>query len=722
VHTGPRGANDARPLLERAYDNPAARDLRRRQRLYQELAVRGGVTLVILAFQIVFPIEPEAIARRIALIALCGLFLNWPYYLAARSGRGYRAQAYARMLADILLMSLGLYVAGGLAAAQYLGVYLIVTIYAGITFSSRACLMATAAATASYGAILMLQHAGILSAPFDLPNAATVAAFNLIILNIAGALTAILARALRDSRRRLRATAQELERFVEAIPDVIYVLDRAGRLSLWNQKLESVTGRGAEDLKGKPLIDLLAEDDRDAFRAALASGLEDKPFEVESRLGGADGALTAYQWTGAALTDEHGQVSGLTGVGRDVTERQRAEEVLRQRESEMRQLQKIEAIGRLAGGVAHDFNNVLTVVIGRCQLLLARYQPEDPVYHDLDQIESTAQRAASLTRQLLAFSRNQASAQQPLDLNTTVTSVSDMLGRLIGENIQLAVTLDPTLDLVMADPGQIEQVIVNFAVNARDAMPDGGRLSIATRNITLNAEFVSVHPGAIAGPHVLLEVRDTGLGMDEETRQRAFEPFFTTKAPGKGCGLGLSTVYGIIKQHGGCIAVESAPGRGAAFSVYLPRIEAAIEAPRVDAGRGPFPGGKETILIAEDEEAVRGLVCEILRRLGYRVLVAGDGVEALALSQRFPDQIHLLLTDVIMPGMDGRELAERMLAARPDTRTLFMSGYAEPPIPDDVLLQKPVTPDALARKVAEVLRQPAPHRRHAVGSGPALAG
>jgi PAS domain S-box-containing protein len=721
VYTGPR-ANDARPLLERAYDNPAARNVRRRQRLYQELAVRGGVTFVILVFQIVFPIEPEAIARRIALIALCGLFLNWPYYLAARSGRGYRAQAYARMFTDILLMSLGLYVAGGLAAAQYLGVYLIVTIYAGITFSSRACLMATTAATASYVAILMLQHAGILSAPFDLPNAATIAAFNLVILNIAGALTAILARALRDSRRRLRATAQELERFVEAIPDVIYVLDRAGRLSLWNRKLESVTGRGAEDLKGKPLIDLLAEDDRDAFRAALAAGLEDKPFEVECRLGGADGALTAYQWTGAALTDEHGQVSGLTGVGRDVTERQRAEEVLRQRESEMRQLQKIEAIGRLAGGVAHDFNNVLTVVIGRCQLLLARHQPEDPVYHDLDQIESTAQRAASLTRQLLAFSRNQASAQQPLDLNTTVTSVSDMLGRLIGENIQLAVTLDPTLDLVTADPGQIEQVIVNFAVNARDAMPDGGRLSIATRNITLNAEFVSVHPGAIAGPHVLLEVRDTGLGMDEETRQRAFEPFFTTKAPGKGCGLGLSTVYGIIKQHGGCIAVESAPGRGAAFSVYLPRIEAAIEAPRVDAGRGPFPGGEETILIAEDEEAVRGLVCEILRRLGYRVLVAGDGVEALALSQRFPDRIHLLLTDVIMPGMDGRELAERMLAVRPDTRTLFMSGYAEPPIPDDVLLQKPVTPDALARKVAEVLRQPAPHRRDAVGAGPTLAG
>ena len=707
VHTGRREANYVRPSLERAHDNPASRGLRRRQRLYQELAVRSGVALVILAFQIVFPIEPEAIARRIAPLALCALVLNWPYYLAARSGRGHRAQAHARMLVDIFLISIGLYLAGGLAAAQYLGVYLIVTIYVGITCSSRACLMATAAATVSYVAILVLQHAGILSAPFELPNAATIAAFNLIILNIAGALTAILARALRDSRRRLRATYQELERFVEAIPDVIYVLDRAGGLSLWNRKLESVTGRGAEDLKGTPLIDLLAEDDRDACRAALASGLADKPFEVESRLRGADGVLIPYQWTGAALTDEHGQVSGLTGVGRDVTERQRAEQVLRQRESEMRQLQKIEAIGRLAGGVAHDFNNVLTVVIGRCQLLLARYQPEDPVYQDLDQIESTAQRAASLTRQLLAFSRNQASARQPLDLNATVTSVSDMLGRLIGENIQLVVTLDSKLDLIMADPGQIEQIIVNFAVNARDAMPAGGRLSIATRNITLDAEFVAVHPAATAGPHVLLEVRDTGLGMDEEARQRAFEPFFTTKARGKGCGLGLSTVYGIVKQHGGCIAVESAPGRGAAFSVYLPRIEAPIEAPRDDSGRGPLPGGAETILVAEDEAAVRGLVCEILSRLGYRVLVAGDGIEALALSQRFPDRIHLLLTDVVMPGMDGRELAERMRAVRPDTRTLFMSGYAEPPIPDEVLLQKPITPDALARKIAEVLRQPA---------------
>jgi len=697
----------ARPSLERAHDDPAERQFRRRLRLYQELTVRGGVAVVIIAFQLVFPVEPLAIARCISLLALFGLFLNGPYFLAARSGRAFRAQAYLRMLVDVLLLSVGLYFAGGIAAAHFIGVYLIVVIYAGIRFSSRACLVATAAATGSYVTIVSLQHAGLLSAPFELRNATMIAAFNLIVLNIAGGLTAVLARALRESRRRLRSTYQELERFVEAIPDVIYVVDRAGRLTLWNQKLEIVTGRRGETLKGELLSDFFAREDRAAFRAALAAGLENRPFEIEGRLRGADSVLVAYQWTGAPLVDAQGVVSGITGVGRDVTERKRAEDILRQRESEMRQLQKIEAIGRLAGGVAHDFNNVLTVVIGRSQLMLSRYQPDDPAYQDLEQIESTAQRAASLTRQLLAFSRNQSSARQPLDLNATVTSISDMLARLIGENIELAVALDPKLDLVMGDPGQIEQVIVNFAVNARDAMPSGGRLTIATRNVMLNAAFVSAHPAAAAGPHVVLEVRDTGVGMDEAALQRAFEPFFTTKPAGKGCGLGLSTVYGIVKQHEGYTAVESEPGCGATFRVYLPRIGAPAEAPRGDGARDPLPRGDETILLVEDEDAVRGLVREILSRLGYRVLAAADGLEALALSERFAEPIHLLLTDVIMPGMDGRELAERLLRTRPDTRILFMSGYAEPPIPEDILLQKPVTSDALARKVAEVLHQPA---------------
>src|SRR5213594_3731912 len=593
VRTVTSVASYVRASLARRHDDAGARQRRCRHSLRQELAIRGGVSIFIIAFQIVFRLDFDGVGRLVSLIALFSFLLNGLYYLSARGGRAYRVQAYARMLADVALITVGLYLAGGLGAAQYLGIYLIVTIYAGITFSSSACLVATAAATASYAAIVALQQSGILAMPtHELSNPSMVAAFNLIILNIAGLLIAVLARALRESRRQLRATSQELERFVEAIPDVIYVLDCGGRLSLWNRKLEDATGLRARELRGKPLVDLLAEDDRGAMSAALASGLGDQEFELESRLRGADGTLTAYQWTGAALIDEHGLVSGLSGVGRDVTERKRSEEVLRQRESEMRQMQKIEAIGRLAGGVAHDFNNVLTVVIGRCQLLLARYQPEDPVYQDLDQIESTAQRAASLTRQLLAFSRNQASAQQPLDLNTTVASVSDMLGRLIGENIQLAVTLDPKLDLVMADPGQIEQVIVNFAVNARDAMPDGGRLSIATRNVMLTAAFVAAHPTATVGPHVLLEVCDTGVGMDEATLQRAFEPFFTTRAAGKGCGLGLSTVYGIVKQHEGYASIESEPGRGATFRVYLPRIEAPVVAQRAEGGRGRSPAAR----------------------------------------------------------------------------------------------------------------------------------
>jgi len=696
----------ARPSLERSHADPAERQFRRRLRLYQELTVRGGVALLIVAFQLAFPVEPPAFSRCISLLALFGLFLNGPYFLAARNGRAFVAQAYTRMLVDVALLSLGLYFAGGLAAAHFLGVYLIVTIYAGITFSSGACLTATAAATGSYIAIVLLQHAGILSAPFELPNAATIATFNLILLNAAGGLTAVLSRALRNSRRRLQATYQELERFVEAIPDVIYVVDRAGRLTLWNQKLETVTGRGADGLRGELLADFLSGDDRAAFRAALAAGLDNRPFEIESRLRAADGGLIAYQWTGAALIDSQGHVSGLTGVGRDVTERKRADDILRRREAEMRQLQKIEAIGRLAGGVAHDFNNALTVVIGRCQLMLSRFQPDDPAYRDLDQIEITAQRAASLTRQLLAFSRNQASARQPVDLNATVTSVSDMLARLIGENIELAVTLDPKLDLVMADPGQLEQVIVNFAVNARDAMPNGGRLTITTKNVMLTPAFVAAHPAASVGPHVVVEVSDTGIGMDEPTLQRAFEPFFTTKAPGKGCGLGLSTVYGIVNGHGGYTEVESEPGYGSTFRVYIPRIAAPVTASRTEIPRDSLPGGDATILLVEDEEAVRSLVREILSRLGYRVLVASDGIEALALSREFAEPIQLLLTDVIMPGMDGRELAERMMITRPDTRILFMSGYAEPPIPDEVLLQKPVTPDALAQKVAAILRQP----------------
>jgi two-component system cell cycle sensor histidine kinase/response regulator CckA len=704
----------APPLLVFWSMKTEPRESIRVRQLSQELVIRGGVALLIIAFQIVAHVARRAEVEPLVLVpALLALLLNGSYYLAAGTGRWFRAQAYARMLGDIGLITVGLYGAGGLGAAPYLGVYLIVTIYTGFVFSSTACVVATAAATASYLALVMLQQIGVLALPSrPLPDAPAIAAFNLIVLNVAGVLAAVLARALRESRRRLRAAHQELQGFVEAIPDVIYVLDRDGRLARWNRRLEVATGLSARDLAGRPLVELLAEDGRAAMREALARGAADGRFEVETRLRGADGTPVPYQWTGAALTDERGQVSGLTGVGRDVTERSLTEEALRHRESELRRLQRIEAVGRLAGGVAHDFNNLLTVIIGRCQLLLFRHRPDDPVRADLDLIESTAQRAANLTRQLLAFSRKQTLAVQVLNLNGVVAGVTAMLRPIIGENVELAVALEPRIGSVTADPGQLEQVIVNLAVNARDAMPSGGRLHIETRDVELDLAFTRVHPDAGCGPHVLLEVSDTGVGMDEETRQRVFEPFFTTKEADQGTGLGLSTVYGIVKQHGGYVAVESAPGRGATFRIYLPRTEAApARAPRHETDGSAAPGGEDTILLVEDKDEVRRLVRELLGRLGYQVLAARNGADAVELSRRFPGPIHLLLTDIVMPGMTGRELAERLRATRPDTPALFTSGHVSEVLNDDaLLLQKPFTLETLARKVAAALRRPAPPR------------
>ncbi len=687
----------------------ATRDRGRRRRLLQELLIRGGVSALVVAFQLVdHVLHPDAHAPLVFLPALVGLLINGPYYLAARGGRWFRGQAYARMVVDIALITLGLHSAGGLAAGHYLAIYLIVTIYAGLVLSSSACVVATALATASYVGLVMLQQAGLLAAPPPNPaNPPAVAAFNLIVLNVGGLLTAVLARALRESRRRLRATYQGLERFIDAVPDVLYVLDREGRLTLWNQRLESATGLGAGELSGTPLVDLLAEADRGAMREALARCLAGGRFEVESALRGAGGAAVPYQWSGAALLDERGRVSGLGGVGRDVTQRNLTDAALHHQESEMRRLQRMEAVGRLAGGVAHDFNNLLTVIIGRCQLLLFRRRPEDPGYSDLELIENTAQRAANLTRQLLVFSRRQALSPQVLNLNAVVTGVTTMLRPIIGERVELVASLDPRIGSVTADPGQLEQVIVNLAVNARDAMPGGGRLTIQTREVQLDEAFTVAHPEAAHGPHVLLEVRDTGVGMDEETRQRVFEPFFTTKTPDQGTGLGLSTVYGIVKQHGGYVAVASAPGQGATFSVYLPRTEAPAAVVRSESGPASLPRGEETILVVEDKDDVRWLVREMLSRLGYEVLTARGGAEALELSRRFPGPIHLLLTDVVMPGMTGRELAERLRATRPDTPALFTSGHASEVEGAEDLLQKPFTAEALALKVAATLRSAA---------------
>jgi two-component system, cell cycle sensor histidine kinase and response regulator CckA len=392
----------------------------------------------------------------------------------------------------------------------------------------------------------------------------------------------------------------------------------------------------------------------------------------------------------------------------DITERKRAEAL----EAQLRQAQKIEAVGQLAAGVAHDFNNLLMVITGRSHILLYRLGPDHALRNHVELIRSTAERAGALTRQLLAFSRRQVLQPEVIDLNQVTTGMVPMLRRLIGEQIDLVTAPSPGLGRAKADPAQMEQVILNLVVNARDAMPDGGRLVIETADVSVDARFAQEHPGIQAGPHVTLAVRDTGVGMDAATQARLFEPFFTTKGPGKGTGLGLAVVYGIVKQSGGYIGVESQLGKGTVFTVYLPRADAVAEkaAPAALAPATAAPKGSETILLVEDEEAVRDLIGEILRQAGYTVMGARHGGEALVLNDRHRGPIDLLVTDVVMPEMGGRELAKRLTATRPAMKVIFMSGYTDDAVARHGVLEagtefvrKPVNPDTLLQIVRRAL-------------------
>jgi two-component system, cell cycle sensor histidine kinase and response regulator CckA len=388
----------------------------------------------------------------------------------------------------------------------------------------------------------------------------------------------------------------------------------------------------------------------------------------------------------------------------DVSDRKRLEQ-------QLIQSQKMEAVGRLAGGVAHDFNNLLTAISGYNELVLSQLPPGDPRRGHAEEIRRAADRAAGLTQQLLAYSRRQVLEPKVLDLNAVVSSMEKMLRRLIGEDVELATMQQPGLWPVRADPGQLEQVVLNLAVNARDAMPRGGRLQIATGNVAVDAASALSGVALVPGDYAVLTVADNGLGMTPEVKARLFEPFFTTKEKGKGTGLGLSTVYGIVKQSGGYIWVDSEPGRGTAFRVYLPRCHA--EPDRLEpppASPESTTAGSETILLVEDEPEVRNLVEKLLAMQGYTVLVAASPSEALQLCEKERRRIDLLLTDVVMPDMSGRELARRLEPSRPEMRVLYMSGYTEDAIgrhgvldPEIAFLQKPFSPDALARKVREGL-------------------
>jgi PAS domain S-box-containing protein len=503
--------------------------------------------------------------------------------------------------------------------------------------------------------------------------------------------------ARKQAEEATRRHEETLQAVFDHIPVMIAFFDASARPVLVNREWERVLGWTLEEARN---IDLFAEVYPDPeYRRQVIEYIQAaertwSTFKMRVR----DGRTVEASWANVRLSDGTG-----LGIGQDVSERSRLEEKLRQ-------ASKMEAVGQLAGGVAHDFNNMLTGILGYCDLLRGRLGAGDPRAAELEEIRKAADRAASLTRQLLAFSRQQVLQPRVLDLNEVVSNMDKMLRRLIGEDIDLNLKLPEDLGHVKADPGQLEQVLLNLVVNARDAMPTGGRLSIETANIDLDEAYGGTHDVVTPGSYVLLAVSDNGVGMDAGTQAHIFEPFFTTKERGKGTGLGLATVYGIVKQSGGYIWVYSEPRQGSVFKIYLPRVPGGAEPAAHPARPEAAVRGSETILLVEDDDTVRDLAREVLQESGYRVLVASHGEEALRLGGSHDGPIHLMLTDVVMPGGSGRVYAEKLGAARPDMKVLYMSGYTDDAIvrhglldPHIAFLEKPFTPAALTGKVREVL-------------------
>jgi PAS domain S-box-containing protein len=504
-------------------------------------------------------------------------------------------------------------------------------------------------------------------------------------------------------RRRVEAEHVRLVTAIEQSEEAVVITDTAGDIQYVNPAFTRITGYSREEVWGKnPRILKSGKQDEGFYQQLWATILKGQTWRGELINRRKDGSYYTEQMSIAPVRGTRGEVTHFVATKQDVTERKTLE-------AQLQQAAKIEAVGRLAGGVAHDFNNLLTVINGYTELLQEKFAADGLASTYLTEVKNAGERAASLTRQLLAFSRRQVLAPQVIDLNAVVSNLEKMLKRLIGEDIKLHTLLNPSLERVKADPGQIEQVIMNLAVNARDAMPAGGNLTIETRNVVLDETYGRSHATMKPGSHVMLAVGDTGVGMTPETQAHIFEPFFTTKEKGKGTGLGLATVYGIVKQSGGSVWVYSEPGQGTVFKVYLPTIDehpVAKESPKDLASAS----GTETILVIEDEEGVRSLIHLALESAGYKVLEMEDAQSALATCTNYDGPIHLLLTDVVMPQMSGPVVAEKVATLRPGIKILYMSGYTDDAVvhhgvlsQDMPFIQKPFSPVALRKKIRDVL-------------------
>jgi PAS domain S-box-containing protein len=520
----------------------------------------------------------------------------------------------------------------------------------------------------------------------------------------------ITARDVSERRRAealLRASEQSYRELFENAHDGIYTTDLEGRFTSVNSACERLTGYSRQELIGKDARQFIAPQFHDLVRRMgehkkAHGGTTTYELEILGRSGQRIPVEVSTQ-----LIHRDGEPVGVQGIARDLRERRMLEE-------QLRQAQKMEAVGQLAGGIAHDFNNLLTVITGYSEVLLSELPSTDPSRPSVREIRKSAERAAMLTSQLLAFSRRQILQPVVIDLNTLVPDNVKMLRRLIGENIEIATELQPSLAYVKSDPGQVNQALVNLAVNARDAMPNGGRLTIRTATVMLDESYVHHHPELRPGEYVRLSIADTGCGMDPDTMARIFEPFFTTKEEGKGTGLGLAMVYGFVKQSGGHITVRSEVGRGSTFDIFLPVIghpERPLEI-NGPSHHGLGGGGSETVLLVEDEDGVRNLVRLALQMKGYTVLEACHGADALQICEKWSGPVDLLVTDMVMPKMGGRELARHLRERNPKLRVLFLSGYTDDALLRDgfdegtPFLPKPFSPSDLAKKVRELLDMP----------------